>query len=333
MPELIAGQRPRSIAGPGAEPGSAIIARTNSRKERATLAKRTIARGVTPTLALLPVWAIVLVVYVGATLWTAQISLTDSRLLPTGHFVGLTQYTRLFETEAWQTSLVNLVILGLLVIGGCLVFGTLLAIALDRTVRFESSFRTIFLYPYALSFVVTGLIWQWLMNPGLGIEATARSLGWTWFAFDWTQHQETAIYAVALAGIWQGSGLVMVLMLAGLRGIDQDIWRAARIEGISIARAYRSIVLPQLGPTIATALILLAMGVIRTYDLVVAMTNGGPGTSTVVPAKFIVDNLFGRQNLGLATAGATVMLIGVLAAIVPFAYARSIRAARQRNAL
>ena len=286
-----------------------------------------------PLLALLPVAAIVLFFYVGATLWTAQISLTDSHLLPTGRFVGLTQYVRLFGTEVWQTSLINLVILGVLVIGGCLVFGTLLAIALDRTVRFENSFRTIFLYPYALSFVVTGLIWQWLMNPGFGLQATARQLGWTWFGFDWTQHPETAIYGVAFAGVWQGAGLVMVLMLAGLRGIDQDIWRATRIEGIPISRTYWSVVLPQLAPTTATALILLAMGVIRTYDLVVAMTNGGPGTSTAVPAKFIVDNLFGRQSLGLATAGATVMLVTVLAVVVPIVYAQNVRAARQRNAL
>jgi glucose/mannose transport system permease protein len=286
-----------------------------------------------PALALLPVAAIVLLFYVGAMLWTAQISLTDSRLLPTGRFVGLAQYARLFSTDAWQTSLVNLVILAVLVIGGCLVLGTLLAISLDRAVRFENSFRTIFLYPYALSFVVTGLIWQWLMNPGLGLQATAHQLGWDWFAFDWTQHRETAIYAVAFAALWQGAGLVMVLMLAGLRGIDQDTWRATRIEGIPVSRTYWSIVLPQLGPTIATALILLAMGVIRTYDLVVALTNGGPGTSTTVPAKFIVDNLFGRQNLGLATAGATVMLITVLAVVVPIAFAQSIRATRRRNAL
>ena len=160
--------------------------------------RRRVGRVAVPMLALLPVAAIVVFFYIGATLWTAGISLTDSRLLPTGKFIGLTQYQRLFATPVWQTSLVNLVILAVLVIGGCLVLGTLLAIALDRAVRFENSFRTIFLYPYALSFVVTGLVWQWLMNPGLGLQATAQQLGWTWFVFDWPQHRETAIYAVVL---------------------------------------------------------------------------------------------------------------------------------------
>jgi len=297
------------------------------------MGRRAIGRPWTALLSLTPLWAIVVLVYFGTTFWTAQISLTDSHLLPTGHFIGLGQYGRLFATQTWQISIQNLLILLILVVGGCLVLGFLLAAALDRAVRFENSFRTIFLYPYALSFVVTGLVWQWLMNPDLGIQATFHQLGLTWFVFDWTMHRETAIYAVALAGIWQGSGLVMVLMLAGLRGIDQDIWRAARIEGIPVHRIYRSIVLPQLTPTIATAVTILAMGVIKTFDLVIALTNGGPGTSTVVPAKFIMDNLFGRQNLALATAGAMVMLLTVLAVVVPLAYAQNVRAARQRNAL
>jgi glucose/mannose transport system permease protein len=322
-----------SGSGVAPEPGGGAVANRPRPAAGVAACRGRAGHPTVPLLSLLPVWAIVVLVYIGTTLWTAQISLTDSRLLPTGRLVGFSQYVRLFDTPTWRIALINLMILGVLVVGGCLAFGTLLAMALDRAVRFENSLRTIFLYPYAMSLVVTGLVWQWLMNPGFGIEATAHQLGWTWFAFDWTQHRETAIYGVALAGIWQGSGLVMVLMLAGLRGVDPDIWKATRIEGIPVSRTYRSIVLPQLAPTVATAVILLAMGVIKTFDLVVAMTNGGPGTSTVVPAKFILDNLFGRQNLGLATAGATVMLITVLAVVVPIAYARSIRATRLGNAL
>jgi len=186
----------------------------------------------------------------------------------------------------------------------------------------------VFLYPYALSFIVTGLIWQWLMNPQIGIQASLRAAGLTWFTFDWTTRPELAIYSVAFAGIWQSAGLVMVLMLAGLRGVDADLWRATRIEGIPISRTYVSIVLPQLGPSLATAVMLLTMGAVRTFDLVIALTNGGPGQATEVPAKFIMDNLFGRQDLGLATAGATVMLVTVMAVAVPLLYARNIRAMR-----
>ncbi|WP_407660382.1 carbohydrate ABC transporter permease [Kaistia algarum] len=280
---------------------------------------------------LVPTWIVVLVVYVGTMLWSVQLSVTNSRMLPSSTYVGFEQYRKLFATTRWLISLQNLVIFGVLFIAGCIVVGTLLAIALDRKIRFENAFRTVFLYPYAMSFIVTGLVWQWLMNPELGIQTTMRSLGWTSFTFDWIVNRDLAIYAVVLAGLWQASGLVMVLMLAGLRGVDGEIWRAARVDGIPTWRIYASIVLPQLGPALATAVTLLAMGVVKTYDLVVALTNGGPGSSSEVPAKFIMDNLFGRQNLGLATAASTIMLITVLAILAPYAYAQSMRARRARG--
>jgi glucose/mannose transport system permease protein len=294
---------------------------------------KALRRPLAALLALAPAWLIILLVYAGTTIWTVQISLTKSRMLPSSEFAGLAQYQRLFGTARWANSIENLITFGLVYILGTLLLGFLLAVAIDRKVRFESGLRTIFLYPYALSFIVTGLIWQWLMNPQIGIQASARAAGLGWFTFDWTTRPELAIYAVALAGVWQSAGLVMVLMLAGLRGIDADLWRATRVEGIPIWRTYVSIVLPQLGPAIATAVMLLTMGAVRTFDLVVALTNGGPGQSTEVPAKFIMDNLFGRQDLGLATAGATVMLVTVMAVAVPLLYVRDIRAKRKAGRL
>ena len=283
--------------------------------------------------ALTPAWLIILLVYLGTTIWTVQLSLTNSRMLPSSEFVGLAQYERLFKTARWTISIQNLLTFGVVYVVGALVVGFLLAIAVDRHVRFESMWRTVFLYPYALSFIVTGLMWQWLMNPEIGIQATMRAAGWGWFTFDWTTKSNMAIYAVALAGIWQSAGLVMVLMLAGLRGIDGDLWRATRIEGIPLWRTYISIVLPQLGPSIATAFMLLTMGAVRTFDLVVALTNGGPGQSTEVPAKFIMDSLFARQDLGLATAAATVMLVTVMAVTIPILYARDIWARRRAGTI
>lgn len=282
-----------------------------------------------PLLALSPAWLIALGVFVGTTVWTVQISLTNSRMLPSDEFAGLDQYDRLFASGRWLVSLQNLAILGTAYVAGCLVLGFLLAVAIDRRVRFENALRTVFLYPYALSFIVTGLVWQWLMNPELGIQAAVRGWGLEGFTFDWTTDRGMAIYAVALAGLWQSSGLVMVLMLAGLRGIDADLWKAARVEGIPVWRTYVSIILPQLGPFVATATTLLVMNVVRTFDLVVALTNGGPGTATEVPAKFVMDNLFGRQDLGLATAGATVMLVTIAAVVAPFLYLRHLRARRR----
>ncbi|KFC66682.1 ABC transporter, permease protein [Devosia sp. LC5] len=283
--------------------------------------------------ALTPAWLIILLVYLGTTVWTVQISLTKSRMLPSSEFAGLSQYQRLFGTARWSNSIENVLTFGVVYVLGAMVVGLLLAIAIDRRVRFESAWRTMFLYPYALSFIVTGLMWQWLMNPEIGIQATARAAGLGWFTFDWTTRSDMAIYAVALAGIWQSAGLVMVLMLAGLRGIDADLWRATRIEGIPMWRTYLTIVLPQLGPSVATAFMLLTMGAVRTFDLVVALTNGGPGQSTEVPAKFIMDSLFARQDLGLATAGATVMLFTVMAVTIPILYARDIWTRRQNGRL
>lgn len=294
---------------------------------------KALRRPLAALLALAPAWLIILLVYVGTTVWTVQISLTKSRMLPSSEFAGLAQYQRLFGTARWANSVENLLTFGLVYIVGTLILGFLLAVAIDRRARFESTWRTIFLYPYALSFIVTGLVWQWLMNPQIGLQASARAAGIGWFTFDWTTRPEYAIYAVALAGIWQGAGLVMVLMLAGLRGVDADLWRATRVEGIPMWRTYLSIVLPQLGPSIATAVMLLTMGAVRTFDLVVALTNGGPGQATEVPAKFIMDNLFGRQDLGLATAGATVMLVTVMAVAVPLLYVRDMRARRRAGRL
>jgi glucose/mannose transport system permease protein len=205
----------------------------------------------------------------------------------------------------------------------CIVIGFLLAVFIDQNVTGEGVLRTVFLYPYAMSFVATGLVWQWMLTPGNGIEQAVRLLGFPNFQFDWIIDQDMAIYTVVIATVWQASGLVMAMLLAGLRGIDPEIWKAARLDGIPAWRVYSSIVLPMLGPTLATVFLLLSTAVIKLYDAVVAMTQGGPGTASEVPAKFIMDHLFLRSNIGLASAGAIVLLVPVLALLAPYAYARS----------
>jgi glucose/mannose transport system permease protein len=283
----------------------------------------------TATYALLPTWIAAIFIYIGTMVWSVRLSFTDSTIFPSSNYVGFAQYAKLFRTSKWLVSLENVLIFGVLYVAGCLLLGFLLAASLDRKVRFESIFRTIFLYPYAMSFVVTGLIWQWMLNPTLGIQASVRALGWDSFVFDWIVSRDMAIYTVVFAGVWQGAGLVMVIALSGMRGISEEQWKAAQLDGIPIWRIYVSIILPQLGPAFAASGMLLAMGVIKTYDLVVALTGGGPGNSTEVPAKFIMDNLFERQNLGLATAGATVLVLSVVMAVAPFRYALHVRASRK----
>jgi glucose/mannose transport system permease protein len=277
----------------------------------------------TPYAALLPMAAVAAFGYLGAGLWTFYISLTGSRTFPTGPFIGLAQYHRLFDNERWMLSLHNLAAYGALFVLASLVIGFLLAVFIDRNVTGEGVFRTIFLYPYALSFVATGLVWQWLLTPGDGLDGALRALGAEHVRIDWIVSQDYAIYTVVIATVWQASGLVMALMLAGLRGIDPEIWKAARLDGIPVWRVYAQIVLPMLWPTVATVLLLLATAVAKLYDAVVAMTQGGPGIASEVPAKFIMDHLFLRSNVGLASAGAIVMLVPVLALLAPYAYARS----------
>lgn len=279
-------------------------------------------------MALLPMALTVIGVYIVCVLWSVRISMSSSQILPRSDFVGLAQYVRLFETERWITSLGNVALFGVLFVGLCLVIGFLLATFIDQRVRGEDLLRTIFLYPYAMSFVATGLVWQWMLNPELGLQSTVRSLGWSSFEFGWIVSQDKVIYTIVIAAVWQASGLVMAILLAGLRGIDESLWHAARIDGVPRWRYYMSIVLPQLGPAISSACVLLAIGVVKVYDVVVAMTQGGPGQASEVPAKFIMDHLFARANVGLASAASTVMLLTVIALLVPLWYARSIAARR-----
>lgn len=272
--------------------------------------------------ALLPMAATVILAYLGTVAWSVRISFSGSRTLPLSDFVGLAQYERLFGTERWILSLQNMALFGVLFIGACLVLGFLLAVFIDQQVQGEGLLRTVFLYPYAMSFVATGLVWQWMLNPELGLQSTVRGLGFEDFTFDWIVRQDAVMYAIVLAAVWQASGLVMALLLAGLRGIDESLWKAARIDGIPKWRFYLSVVLPMLGPSFATALVLLAVAVVKVFDVVVAMTQGGPGLASEVPAKFIIDHLFGRANIGLASAASTVLLLTVLAVVTPWWYAR-----------
>lgn len=273
--------------------------------------------------ALVPAMLIALVVYCGSTGWTVWISLTSSRMLPNNNFVGLRQYEILFGNERWLVSAGNLALFGVLFITISLALGFLLAILIDQRVRAEDLMRSVFLYPFSMSFIVTGLAWRFLLDPTLGIAKIAHDIGFDWFEFDWIVRQDRVIFTLLAAGVWHAAGLVMAIMLAGLRGVDPEIWKATRIEGIPAWRTYLFIVLPMLKGSFATATILMATSVVRLYDLSVAMTNGGPGIASEVPAKFVMDNLFERQNIGLATAAATSMLITVVAIVAPLLYWRA----------
>ncbi|OIS94564.1 sugar ABC transporter permease [Brucella cytisi] len=277
-----------------------------------------IFRNLNAKVAALPMIATVLVVFIGCTLWTVVYSFTSSKSLPMLNFVGFDQYTRLFSATRWHVSVRNLAIYGVLCMGFSLVAGFVLAALMDQKIRFENTFRTIFLYPYALSFIVTGLVWQWIFNPQLGLEKVIRDIGFDNFQMVILSSRTYVIYAIVIAGLWQMTGLVMVLMLAGLRNVDDEIWKAARVDGIPKWKAYLFIILPMMRPVLVTTVVLIATGIVKLYDLVVAMTNGGPGIASEVPAKYVYDFMFGWANLGQGLAASTVMLTTVLIILVPW---------------
>jgi glucose/mannose transport system permease protein len=277
-------------------------------------------RNLNAKLASIPMILTAVVVFIGGTVWTIVYSFTSSKLLPRLAFVGLEQYERLWSTPRWLVAIKNLAIYGALSLVFSLVIGFLLAALMDQKIRFENTFRTIFLYPFALSFIVTGLIWQWILNPSFGIQGVVRSLGWTSFTFDPLYNADVVIYGLLFAALWQGTGLVMCLMLAGLRGIDEDVWKAARLDGIPTWKTYVFIVIPMMRPVLVTTLVIISSGIVRVYDLVVAQTSGGPGIASEVPAKYVYDYMFLAQNLGQGFAGSTMMLITVAIVIVPWAY-------------
>ena len=277
-------------------------------------------RNLSAKIAAAPMMATVLVVFVGCTIWTIFYSFTSSRLLPSNTFVGFDQYERLFKTARWNISVTNLMIYGVFSLVFTLGIGFLLAVMMDQKIRFESAFRTIMLYPFALSFIVTGLVWQWIMNPTLGLQGTMRNMGWENFSFDWLNNSDMVLYAILIAGLWQGVGFTMILLLAGLRGVDDEIWKAARIDGIPAWRTYLSIVLPMMRGVFVTAVVLIGSGIVRLYDLVVALTDGGPGIASEVPAKYVYNYMFGAGNIGQGLAASTVMLLTVLIIVIPWAY-------------
>ncbi|MBF2735415.1 MAG: sugar ABC transporter permease [Betaproteobacteria bacterium AqS2] len=277
-------------------------------------------RNLVAKIATLPMVFTALVVFLGGTLWSIFYSFTKSKSLPVEKFVGFAQYERLFNTKRWIVSLENIAIFGICSLVFSLVIGFLLAALLDQKIRFENTFRTIFLYPFALSFIITGLVWQWILNPEFGIQQVVRSFGFEEFVFNPLRDPEIVIYGVLIAGLWQGSGLVMVLMLAGLRGIEEDIWKAARVDGIPAWKTYLIIVIPMMRPVFVTTLVLIAAGIVKVFDLVVAQTAGGPGIASEVPAKYVYDYLFARGNLGQGLAASTVMLLSVLVVLIPWMY-------------
>ncbi|RSZ37108.1 MULTISPECIES: sugar ABC transporter permease [unclassified Variovorax] len=276
------------------------------------------ANNLLPRLLLSPSAVLVLVCVYGYIMFTVYLSFTASTMLPTAEWAGTANYERLLGLENWEVSLRNLAIFASLYIVIAMALGLGLAILIDQKIRAEGVLRSIFLYPMALSLIVTGTAWKWLLDPGVGLEHTLQSLGWSSFSFDWIKDGEMAIYCVVIAAVWQTSGFVMAMFLAGLRGVDSEQISAARVDGARTWQIYLRIVIPQLGPVFVSAFVILAHMAIKSYDLVIALTNGGPGRSTWLPSVFMYQYTFARNEMAVGAASSVLMLVAISIVVVPY---------------
>lgn len=274
-----------------------------------------------PKLVLAPSFAATLLFVYGFIAFTVFLSFTGSKMLPNFKLVGWENYRKLWALDSWHTALINIAIFASLYIVICTAIGLLLAIFLDQKIRGEGVLRPIYLYPMALSFIVTGTAWKWFLDPGIGLERIMRLWGWESFSFTWIKDNDMAIYTIVLAAVWQTSGFVMAMFLAGLRGIDNEILKAAQIDGASAFNLYRRIVIPLLRPAFLSSFVILSHLAIKSYDLVIALTGGGPGRSTELPATFMYSYTFTRNQMGIGASSAVIMLMTIAAIMVPYLYA------------
>ncbi len=297
--------------------------KTNPMTEQSLPAKRPLSdwlRWNVAKLVVAPTFALIIFFVYGFIAWTGYVSFTKSKMLPTYSFEGVYQYVRLWKMSTWHVAMENLLVFGGLFILIAIVLGCLLAVALDQRVRAEGLLRTVYLYPMAISFIITGTAWKWILNPGLGLEKMFHSWGWESFSFDWLINSDMAIYTLVIAAVWQSSGFVMALFLAALRGVDSEIIKAAYLDGASLSRIYLVIILPTLRPVFLSSFFILAHMAVKSFDLVVALTGGGPGNSSIMPANFMYEMTFRRNQIGLGAASAMMMLATVMAIVIPYLY-------------
>ncbi|ASJ73419.1 carbohydrate ABC transporter permease [Granulosicoccus antarcticus] len=284
-----------------------------------------------PQIVLVPTVVAMAMYVVVFSLWTLWLSVSTSTLLPDPSFGGFGEYVALWKSKRWTVAYQNLFIFGSLYVLGALFIGTLLAILIDQRVRFEAVWRTIFLYPLAISFIVTGTVWRWIFHPQTGVELALHDMGWLSAQFNWITDRDLALYVVVITGIWHASGFAMALILAGLRAVDGDTIKAAQIDGASMARTYRRVILPSIWPIFLAVAVVLLQFAIKTYDLVVALTQGGPGVSTTVPAIVVYDLMFQRGQIAQGSAAAVMILVALAVVLIPYALYMSYRRRGEEN--
>jgi len=254
--------------------------------------------------------------------WNLRLALSSKTTdISPAHFVGLRNFTRLWGEERWNLAVRHAVLFTVVFVGGALLLGWLLALLLDKGMRAEAGFRAVYLFPMAISFIATGIVWRWLMNPApperaVGLNALFQRLGLGFLANDWWQNDRWGMAAMAVPAVWQMAGYVMALFLAGFRSVPEDLREAARVDGCSEWQVYRYVVFPQLRPVTLAALIILGHISLKVFDLVVAMS--GKQIITDVPAVYMWQMVFDAHNPAKGAAIATYMLLAVAVLILPY---------------
>ncbi|GAB4202063.1 MAG: sugar ABC transporter permease [Roseiflexaceae bacterium] len=277
--------------------------------------------------------------------WTGYVSLSGwNGLRPNYTFVGLDNYLSVFGNSRFQTNIRNLLVFTTLFLSACLGIGLLLAVLVDSRIKAEPFFRSVYIFPMALSFIVTGVVWQWLFAPGridqppydpTGINLLLQRLGLEGLMTAWTTDTRIvpgvrpdwlrtrllvplAMVPVVIAAVWQMSGFCMAMYLAGLRGISEEIKEAARVDGCTEFQVFRYVTLPLLRPITLSAVIILGHISLKIFDLVVTMTGGAPGNNTEVPGLLMYEITFKANKYAEGAAVAMVLLVLVALLIVPY---------------
>ncbi len=274
-----------------------------------------------------PFWVLVIPISLvgyfvyGGLLWNIWVSLSDWKgLMPSYTFQGFAQYQRLFGSPIFWTSLKNTGLLFLMV-PLCLVLGTIVAVALDQGLRGSNVFRNIYLLPFALSFVVTGTMWAWMYNPSNGIINTLlRLVGLGNLQGLWHTSQSTVMGSIIGALVWQFSGYTALIILGGIRSVPEVHIKAAMLEGCSKLRIYRRVIFPQLKGAIATAVVIIMMYALRSFDFIWVLTGGGPGFASHTLPILMYKETFQATRFAYGSAIATVLLGIVLVIVIPYVY-------------
>lgn len=278
-----------------------------------------------PGLLLVSPSIIVIAVFVyGLIGWNFRIAMSDQHVLSyvyKYHFVGLTNFTHIWSDSLWRRSVFNEVFFTVIFVGGALLFGLGLAMLLDKRIRGEAGFRTIYLLPMAVSFIAAGTVWRWLMSPSMepaaGLNAIFQKMGLGFLDNGWFTSPRWGVAAIAIPALWQMCGYIMALYLAALRGVPEELREAARVDGASEFQVYLRVVLPQVRPVTLAALIILGHISLKAFDVFYAVA-GVSATHDFVPALYIWQKAFSGGDPATAATAAAYLLLVVAVLIVPY---------------